>query len=258
MKQLLLCATLCAAALASSPRGALADWPPESLTNLQVLPEDIPVRDLTGIMRGFAGGLGVRCTHCHLGDDPNDLASIDFASDAKIEKRKAREMLRMVRRINDELLASMPERSDPPVVVTCRTCHRSLTRPVDIRDLLVETFEAHGTEATIARYRELREEHYGSGSYDFRHFVLVNVAERIADRDPAAALRLLEFNGELHPHSGQTFGAMARIHRERGDVEAAIRSLERAVEAEPEVQFYRRLLERLREQRTARPEAREP
>ena len=39
------------------PRPASAQWPPERLENLKVLPEDISVRELIGVMRGFAGGL---------------------------------------------------------------------------------------------------------------------------------------------------------------------------------------------------------
>lgn len=248
MKRLLVCVAVCAGTSFIAPRGAIAEWPPESLVNIQALPKDTTVRQVRTMMRGFAGALGVRCTHCHVGDDPNDLNSIDFTSDEKIEKRKAREMIRMVRRINDELLATVPEQSQPPVVVGCRTCHHSLTRPVGIRALLVETFEAEGADATIARYQELRERYYGSDSYDFRHFVLANVAERVARQDPQGAIQLLEFNGKLHPKSGQTFATMARIYRGAGDIPAAIRSLERALEAQPDVEFYRRTLERLRNQ----------
>ncbi|MFQ5530476.1 MAG: c-type cytochrome, partial [Gemmatimonadota bacterium] len=89
-------------------------WPPDSTENLKVLPEDITIRELVETMRGFAGALGVRCIHCHVGDDPSDLSSVDFVSDEKIEKRKARVMIQMLNRINTELLAEVPERSDPP------------------------------------------------------------------------------------------------------------------------------------------------
>ena len=248
MRTVLVCVALFAGTSVMAPRAAGAEWPPDSLVNIQALPEDTSVRELRTMMRGFAGALGVRCTHCHVGDDPNDLRSIDFTSDEKIEKRKAREMIRMVRRINEELLAGVPERSEPPVVVACRTCHHSLTRPVGIRDLLAETFEAEGADATIAQYQELREKYYGSDSYDFRHFMLANVAERVARQNPEGAIQLLEFNGKLHPTSGQTFSTMGRIYRGRDDIAAAIRSLERALDAEPDNEFYSRTLQRLRDQ----------
>lgn len=240
--------TVLVAALAGAPRAGAGEWPPESLVNIQALPKDVTVREVRTMMRGFAGALGVRCTHCHVGDDPNDLTSIDFPADDKIEKRKAREMIRMTRRINEELLAQVPERSDPPVVVQCRTCHHSLTRPAEIRDLLAETFAAEGADAAIARYRELRETHYGSDSYDFRHFMLANVAERVAEQSPEGAIRLLELNGELYPDSAQTFATMAKIYRSMDDIDGAIRSLERALQVEPESEFYRRILRQLRDQ----------
>lgn len=246
MKPLLVCAALCTAVILVAPQRASAQWPPDSLVNLQVLPGNISVRELVSTMRGFASALGVRCTHCHVGDDPNDLSSIDFPSDERLAKRKARVMIRMVRRINEELLAEVPERSDPPVVVECRTCHHSLTRPVGIRDVLVETFEAEGPDATIARYQELRDEYYGSDSYDFRHFMLANVAERVARQNPEGAIQLLEFNGELHPQSGQTFFTMAQIYRATNDIDGAIRALERAAEAEPDNEFYPRAIQQLR------------
>ena len=80
MRTLLVCVTLCAATSVIAPRAAAAQWPPESLVNIQALPEDTSVRELRTMMRGFAGALGVRCTHCHVGDDPNDLKSIDSGS----------------------------------------------------------------------------------------------------------------------------------------------------------------------------------
>ena len=110
------------------------------------------------------------------------------------------------------------------------------------------TFEVEGADATIAQYQELRKKHYGSDSYDFRHFMFANVAERVAGKNPEGAIQLLEFNGTLHPTSGQTFFTMAQIYHARNDSEGSIRSLERAVQAEPENKYYRRILEKARGQ----------
>jgi len=240
-----------AAVFLLSAQSWAGEWPPQELHNLQVLPEDTTVRELVETMREFAGALGVRCTHCHVGEDSNDLTSIEFASDAKIEKRKARAMIRMVKHINGELLPEVPERSDPPVEVTCRTCHHSVTRPVDIRDLLTDAFRADGPDSAIALYRELREDYYGSDSYDFRPFMLTNVAERVARKNPQGAIQLLEFNGSLHPDSGQTFATMAQVYRLQGDIDNAVRSMERAVAAEPGAEWYHQALDRLRKQQQA-------
>ena len=63
---------------------------PDEFTNLKVLPKDISKREMVSIMRSFAGALGVRCKHCHVGEDPNSLEGYDFASDDPEPKRVAR------------------------------------------------------------------------------------------------------------------------------------------------------------------------
>ena len=99
---------------------------PEKFTNLQVMPKDVSRAELTMIMRMFAMGLGVRCEHCHVGEG-NDLSKFDFAADTKAPKATARQMMRMVLHIQDDLKgigdpARMPK-------VTCYTCHRGQKMP---------------------------------------------------------------------------------------------------------------------------------
>ena len=60
---------------------------PEEFTNLQILPEDIPQRQLVSIMRGFTRALGVRCSTCHLGEEGQDLSEYDFTSDDELRER---------------------------------------------------------------------------------------------------------------------------------------------------------------------------
>jgi tetratricopeptide (TPR) repeat protein len=231
----------------TAPQTARAQWPPDSLVNVKVLPKDMPVRQVVGVMRGFAGGLGVRCTHCHVGENSQDLASIDFVSDEKPAKRKAREMLRMVRTINDEILADLPERSDPPIEVTCATCHHGVTKPQSIQDVLTLKAEEEGADAAIDEYKRLREEYYGSYSYDFREFVLANVAESVArGGDSPGAVRILEYNLELHPQSVTTYFTMAQVHQAAGNTDGAIQALERALEIDPDNGFFKQQLQRLR------------
>ena len=81
-------ATLAVATLTANPVAAQI---PEEFTNLQLLPKDIEQRKLVRTMRDWAGGLGVRCNHCHVG--PENLQGMDFASDEKRTKRAARKML---------------------------------------------------------------------------------------------------------------------------------------------------------------------
>ena len=106
---------------------------PERFENLQVLPQTTTRPELVALMRSFATGLGVRCVHCHVGEDSPNLSGIDFKSDAKPAKRTAREMMRMVADINQRL-AALPERP-APVNASCVMCHRGSARPI----LLVDT-----------------------------------------------------------------------------------------------------------------------
>ena len=95
------------AALFLSFSGVAEAQIPEKFENLEVLPKDISRAELTQVMRSFAMGLGVRCQYCHVvkqGGNPNNLESLDFTADDKIEKKKARVMMKMVRTINTRRL----------------------------------------------------------------------------------------------------------------------------------------------------------
>ncbi len=95
-------------------------------SNLQVLPPDIAIPDLVVTMVRMAEGLGVQCTYCHAFTP--DHKELDFKSDAKPEKVKARVMLRMVNDINGKYLAELPQphKADP---VGCGTCHQGKSVP---------------------------------------------------------------------------------------------------------------------------------
>jgi cytochrome c len=111
-------------------------WTPAPPTNLQVLPKDIPLKQLIQTMRAFTQGLGVRCQHCHVykGSDPDDLTTFDFASDDKESKKTARAMIRMATAINTDYLKDIGEaRPAGELKVTCYTCHRGETKPATIR-----------------------------------------------------------------------------------------------------------------------------
>ncbi len=242
----------------SLPAQAQQRWPPDSTENLQVLPRDISIRDLVQTMRGFAGALGVRCTHCHVGDDPNDLGSVDFPSDEKIQKRKAREMIRIRDRINEQLLATLPERSDPPVVVQCWTCHRGSSKPTDIRDILVAKLEEGGAAAVIAEYDALREMYYGSWTYDFREFTLVGVAERTMVERPDEALAVLDHNLTYYPESAGTYTMKAQILANlKDDFDGAIEMVREAQRVRPGVPRFGRMIEQLEAARTQAAAARD-
>ena len=104
---------------ATAPLCAQGKFPPDSLVNLKYFPKTIAVRDLIDSMRTFAFALGVRCQFCHIGREGMPLDSFNFRSDSLRTKRAARVMLDMVRHINEEHLAEVPDRPQPHVVVTC-------------------------------------------------------------------------------------------------------------------------------------------
>jgi hypothetical protein len=82
-------------------------------TNLKVLKVDSGA-DVNPIMRTFTAGLNVQCNYCHVENN--------FASDENPKKKTAREMIKLVQRIN----AEFPDRK---MRVSCYTCHRGETQP---------------------------------------------------------------------------------------------------------------------------------
>ncbi len=236
--------SLCAVAiLFAVPAGAQI---PRKFTNLQVLPEDIERRALINTMRGFAGALGVRCDHCHVGENADTLEDFDFASDDKETKRVARAMMRMTREINDTLLPKTGREN--LLTVSCATCHHGVEKPQELREILAAELDEGGVEGVGKRYHELHEKYYGKGVYNFGEYTLTSLAERVARgrRDPATALALLDLNAELHPESAYTFVMKSRIQARIGARDDALRSAERALEIKPDDAWARNQLERLK------------
>lgn len=230
-----------------APPVVVGQFPPDSLENLQVLPEDMEVRELIDIMRRFAIGLGVRCHYCHVGAEGQPLADFDFVSDDKPEKRTARQMLRMVAEINQQHLAGLEGRRQPQVDVSCVTCHRGQARPVLIEDALKQAVIEGGSAAGLAKYRELRQRYYGSHTYDFREFVLVSVAQdlwEIDEREAAIALAVL--NLEFFPESGSTHTLLGQAYAEIGESEKAAAHLQKALEINPRNAVARQALDALK------------
>lgn len=140
-----LCSTLIAASLLVSSVGLLAQGPPPGQmhhempkpTNLKVLPKNISSKDLLATMHGFTGGLGVHCNFCH--EEDSATHHLNFASDAKPEKKTARIMMRMTENINGKYLAMLPKH-DEMEKVSCGTCHRGSSTPKEF----VPPPEEHG------------------------------------------------------------------------------------------------------------------
>ncbi|GAC1384660.1 MAG: hypothetical protein NVSMB45_12830 [Ginsengibacter sp.] len=120
--------------------------------NLQILSKDISKHDLDSVMKHFSISLGVKCGYCHARTE--DGTHLDFASDAKGEKKISRKMMLMSKSINDTYFslpnvasvisngpytsgayssnsAANNNQSNPKQtqMVTCFTCHRGMEQP---------------------------------------------------------------------------------------------------------------------------------
>jgi tetratricopeptide (TPR) repeat protein len=226
---------------------ALAQWPPERLKNIKVLPPDIPVRALLDTMGGFTRALGVRCAYCHVGGETTPFEKRDFSSDSMPTKAKAREMLRMVLAINNDHLSKLVDRRTPAIVVTCATCHRGVAQPRPLQQVLLMAYDAGGVDSTEAAYRALRQRYYGSAAYDFGEVPLADVASAVRARGKLPdALRLHALNVEFSPRSSFALRQAANAQLAAGDTASAVASLERALGINPNDGQARSVLDALK------------
>lgn len=223
------------ALLTMAVRPAGAQWPPEHLENLQVLPDTIDTRALIDLMAGFTRALGVRCTHCHVGEEGQPLATYDFPSDEKAAKRKAREMLRMVQAINGEFLPRLAERQDPPVMVQCATCHGGVTAPRQLQEVVLLAYDAGGIDSAVAAYGALRERYFGRAAYDFGDVPLTDAGRVLAQRGALTdAVVLYRLNAEHHPDSWFAFDRLGAVLAAAGDTAQAVASYEKSLAINPQ------------------------
>jgi len=243
MRSTLVAALLLAGA---TPLVSQGRFPPDSFTNLKVLPKTISRQELLTTMRGFALGLGVRCTYCHVGKEGQPLDSVNFASDDKRTKRVARVMIGMVNHINGEHLADVPDRPEPHVVVRCETCHRGVARPRLLTDEMELYLADSGLAAALQHYRDLRAKYYGGEAYDFREFPLLELAQSQARAGKADnAVGILRMSAEFFPASGQTPMTLGNVLLFTGDTAGAIAAFRDALAKDSTLGPARMQLQRL-------------
>lgn len=218
---------------------------PDEFTNLTVLDQGMSRPELIGLMRSFSFDLGVRCNFCHVGEDPADLTGYDFASDEREPKRVARGMMRMVSRINSEHIPDAG-RTDG-TQVGCGTCHRGVSNPIPVQDVFLDVLDGEGLDAAVARYRELRDAYFGRAAYDFGLPPLRNLTETLAGQGRLdEALGVAVLTTTFHPEDVQAHAIHADVLWRAGEREAAIQAMERALSLDPESEFLRQTLERMR------------
>jgi len=213
--------------------------------NLLFFPKETKRSELMPQMRQFSFALGVACTYCHGTEEQTgfDLRGVDFSTDLKPTKAKARDMLRMVDTINSQLLSKISHRSDPNLEVSCFTCHSGIPLPETIEGRVLRTIEADGFEAAVKEYRSLREKHFGSAAYNFKEQPLVEVAAQLHDHGKyEAAVAISRLNLEFHPDSGQSKFRLAEAYAESGAKDKARHIYEEFLKERPN---DRRLKERI-------------
>jgi tetratricopeptide (TPR) repeat protein len=220
-------------------------WP-ERAQNLQVLPEDFPPQRLRAVMQGFSGALGVRCSHCHVGEEGAPLTTYDFVSDENPNKDRARAMYRMLGIINQELKSVEP--SGPTRVnMWCHTCHNGKPRPQTLDEAVMERHGEAGGDSAMAHFVALRARYYGSSAYDFSAASVDGLAGQLLEvGDTATALRFFERNVEDHPDFVDGWASLGDLAVARGESDAARRLFERALALDPENPRIRRSLDAIR------------
>jgi tetratricopeptide (TPR) repeat protein len=195
-------------------------------------------RNLLAEMQAYAAALGVTCEHCH--------SAPPGSGEPEPKKDIARQMIAMTRELNARVQAATGKPAAEATRVDCATCHRGVTIPKPLGQIITETLRLQDIDAAIAQYRELHTRHYGRGSYDFGEDALVNIARPLASIRPDDTIRLLELNLEFHPRSAKSYALMGFAYTRKFDDESAIAALEKAVELEPENGEYQGQLVQLK------------
>ncbi len=179
-------------------------------SNLKILPDTVPQAELIATMRGFTQALGVQCWYCHadvrLPISPNAPAlgapvkrggPLDYQSDEKPVKSVARVMMTMMAQANERIDKVLGKPAGEQPRIQCMTCHRGRTDPRELSDLLARTMNEKGQGYAISRYRDLRSTYEGTAAYDFREFVLIDLARgSLAANKVDDALAWLQLNLE--------------------------------------------------------------
>lgn len=96
--------------------------------NLKILPKNITKDQMDSVMHHFANSMGKKCNFCHVYNQ--EEKKMDFASDAKKEKDIARDMWKMMVKLNSKYFDIKDSKHlDAKLEVTCYTCHHGDEHP---------------------------------------------------------------------------------------------------------------------------------
>jgi tetratricopeptide (TPR) repeat protein len=183
-------------------------------------------RNLLADMQSYAQALGVTCEFCHVAPATSGLP--------QPKKDIARTMIAMTRDLNLQVQLATGKAPIEATRVECATCHRGVTIPRPLGQVIAQTLQYKGADAAVAQYRDLRARYYGRGSYDFGEDELVNVARAIVSARPEDAITLMQLNVEFNPRSAKSYALMGFAYTRKFDDESAITNVQKAVDLEPE------------------------
>jgi hypothetical protein len=199
-------------------------------------------------MQAIALGLGVKCEFCHAGQPGVQTITANAPSKMTI----ALSMIAMTRELNARISEATGKTPADATQVTCVTCHRGVTIPGQLSDIVAKTALEQSPDAAVAQYRDLRQRYYGGQSYDFREETLLEAAQRVVRVNPPASIPLLRLNLEYYPQSVRSYIQIAYAYTRKLDDEAAIAALEKALEIEPGNGVVKGQLEQLKSYRRKR------
>ena len=193
-------------------------------------------------MQSISQALGVTCDYCHVAERGS--------GQPEPKKDIARAMMAMTRDINAKIQAATP--NAVPDAVECVTCHRGVTVPRQLSEILLQTLKTQGAAAAIEQYRELRKQFYGRQAYDFGENTLLGIAQQITASRPSDSIALLQLNLEFYPRSAGSYAEIGFAYTRKLDDDSAIANLEKALEIEPNNGINRGQLEQLKSYQRAR------
>ncbi|MCF8261759.1 MAG: c-type cytochrome [Melioribacteraceae bacterium] len=215
-------------------------------SNLQVLPDSITPQQLKNTMMMFTAGLGVRCNYCHDDSKGNTLNEINFASDLKETKLVAREMYKMLQSINNDHLAGIQEITGNKGFAGCVTCHHGIPKPKHLSQVIEEEIVNKGIESAVKKYYDLKEQFYGSASYDFTEGQLNFLGYKyLHNGDNKIALELFKLNAETNGKSANAWDSLAEAYLKNGDSEKAIEYYKKSLELNPKNKNAKKMLEEI-------------
>jgi hypothetical protein len=200
-------------------------------------PKTRPV-DRISQMQGIAQSLGVTCNYCH--------SAARGSGEPEPKKAIARAMMDMTDEINLRLRAATGKPAGQVTDIQCAYCHRGVAIPKPITDIMWQTTRDQNVAAAVDQYRDLRKRYYGHSTYDFSEEPLIGLAQQIANGRPDDAIALMKLNLEFNPQSVRSYLALSYAQTRKLDDTAAIASLEKALEIEPENGSVKGRLEQLK------------